>query len=156
MPQRSRNRARGFEKERELARKLWEEGFACIRGPASGAKAKRLVQPDLVAARNGYVFVIEVKTRRKGRAIYLEKEQVEKLVEWARRAGPKAMPLVAVYVSKELGWRFVPVEKLVKTDSGNFKIEPKALPSCPDLLALKMLTEPVLRKLDSYREPYYH
>ncbi|HIC99009.1 MAG TPA: Holliday junction resolvase, partial [Pyrodictiaceae archaeon] len=38
---------RGFEAERDLARRLWQKGFAVIRAPASGAKTKHYVYPDL-------------------------------------------------------------------------------------------------------------
>ena len=131
-------------------------GFACIRGPASGAKAKLFVQPDVVAIRNGYVLVIEVKTRKKGGAVYVEKEQVEKLREWSRRAGPKSLPLIAVYVNKDLGWRFVPLDRTTPTKKGNIRIDLRVLSACPDLLALKILTEPVVRKLDTFIDPDNH
>ena len=99
-------RRRGFEKERELSRKLWEMGFATIRAPASGARTKLTIQPDLVAAKNGRLFCFEVKTRKRG-PFYVPEEQARKLEEWARRAG--ALPLVAVYTNRR--WYFVPLEE---------------------------------------------
>ncbi|MGC8556365.1 MAG: Holliday junction resolvase Hjc [Conexivisphaera sp.] len=101
----SRSRRRGLDRERDLARRLWEMGFASIRAPASGAKAKRFVQPDVVAARAGTIFAFEVKARSE-LPIYVDSEQVEKLAEWARRAGARA--LLAIHYKRE--WRFLPLE----------------------------------------------
>jgi len=112
-----------------------------MRAPASGAKAKRSVQPDVVAARNGRLFVIEVKTRRRGGAIYIEREKVEKLVEWARRAGPNALPLVGVYVGREYGWRFAPVDRLETTEGGYYKVRREDLSRFLDIRALKAIAD---------------
>ncbi|MEM4474859.1 MAG: Holliday junction resolvase Hjc, partial [Fervidicoccaceae archaeon] len=134
-----------------MARKLWSMGFACVRGPASGAKAKHVLQPDIVAIRNGRVLVIEVKTRRKSSTIYVEKEQIEKLEEWRRRIGESCVPLVAVYVGREMGWRFVTIDGLERTRSGNAKVTREALSRAHDLLSLKNLTDPHVSRIDSYR-----
>lgn len=138
-------RARGFRKERELVRKLWDEGFACIRAPASGSKVKHSVQPDIVAARNGIVLVMEVKTRRDAKSVYIEKEQVDKVAEWAKRAGPNAIPLVAVYLGKGLGWRFATLDKLEATERGNYRLSLNEASRLPDVLALKALCDNVKR-----------
>ncbi len=99
------SRRRGLDKERDLARKLWGMGFASMRAPASGARAKHIVQPDVIAAIDGAIFAFEVKVRSE-LPLYIEREQVEKLSEWARRAGARAF--VAVYYSR--AWRLVPLE----------------------------------------------
>ncbi|RLG77574.1 MAG: Holliday junction resolvase [Thermoprotei archaeon] len=105
---------RGFDAERDLVRKLWKCGFAVIRGPASGSRIKRAVCPDVVAIKNRNVFVFEVKKRSKYDSIYLDKEQVLKLVEFARRAGGEAF--IAVKISNN-PWKFIPVNKLVDVGS---------------------------------------
>ncbi len=145
-----RTRARGFEKERDLVRKLWKLGFACMRAPASGAKIKRAVQPDIVAARNGYILVMEVKSRRKLETVYIDKKQIEKLKEWRNRAGPNAMALVAIYAGREYGWRFIDVDKAEVTSSGNYKFSINLIKRGLDLNQLKMLTETNVRKIEFY------
>lgn len=113
----------GFQRERELVRKFWKLGFACMRGPASGSKTKKTPYPDLVAIKNGKVFVVEVKTREKRGTIYVPDDQLQKVVEFAWRA--KGYALVAVKYMDGSGWKFVPVDKLDKTPSGLWRITPK-------------------------------
>ena len=144
-----KSRVRGFQKERELVRKLWEEGFACMRAPASGAKVRRSVQPDMIAIRNNIIFVMEVKTRRKGKAIYIEKEKIDKLIEWARRAGSNALPLVALYVNREYSWRFVPVINLKQTEGGYYKVSLEEISRFYDLNTLKSMSDKS-QKLEKY------
>jgi Holliday junction resolvase len=116
-------RARGFRAERDLVAKLWARGFAVMRAPASGSKIRKAAYPDVVAIRKGCVAVFEVKSRSKEEAIYIEKEQVDKLVEFASRAGGKAYVAVKVAGSD---WVFVPVEILEATASG-YKVSREAL-----------------------------
>jgi Holliday junction resolvase len=115
------NRRRGFAQERDLAKKLWDKGFAVMRAPASGSKAKRLLYPDLVAIKNGVVFAFEVKTTRsRKRDIYIPRQQVDKLVEFSRRSG--GMPFIAVKIVGEGDWFFIPLRDLQETGSGGYKL----------------------------------
>ena len=106
----SDKRRKGFSAERELVRKLWRYGFAAIRGPASGAKVKRSVYPDVVAIYRGKVLVFEVKSRGKLQTIYMARNQLDKLMEFARRAGGEAY--VAVKVSELRDWKVVSVSSI--------------------------------------------
>jgi len=115
----------GFARERDLARLLWRKGFACVRGPASGAKAKRIIYPDLVAIKNGKIFVIEVKTREKRETIYIERLKIERLVEFSKRAGGRAFLAIKYMDGSE--WRFIPIEKLETTPAGNYRLTPKTV-----------------------------
>jgi len=117
-----KNRRKGFQKERDLVRKLWDMGFATIRAPASGAKAKKTYQPDIIAAKNNRILVIEVKTRSSSDVVYIDQYQVEKVLEWVKRAGSNATGMIAIYFDRRQGWRFVPIESAVKLDSGGVKI----------------------------------
>ncbi len=108
-------RTRSFQHERELARKLWKLGFAVVRGPASGAKAKNIVQPDLIAIKNRNIYIIEIKTSNKLRNIYVEDTQIEKITEFAKRSGGK--PMIAVKIIGSGKWKFIDIEKLVKIGS---------------------------------------
>jgi Holliday junction resolvase len=107
-------RQRGFNAERELARLLWSKGFAVIRAPASGARARHLIYPDIVALYHGRVFAIEVKYHRTD-VVYVQASQVEKLLEFSSRAG--ATPLIAVKRPRR-GWYIVPLEAAKKTSNG--------------------------------------
>lgn len=115
-----RYRRRGFAHERELARKLWSLGFAVMRAPASGSKAKRTVYPDVVAIMSGDVLALEVKTCKRERVVYVPRAQVEKLREFARRSGGRGF--VAVKVVGTGKWRVLPVEELEETSGGNYRV----------------------------------
>ncbi len=98
---------KGARAERELARRLWSMGIAVIRGPASGSGTRKLYYPDLVAIKNRNVAVIEVKYRSKLSPIRLDKEKIERLVEFARRAGARlflAVKLPGEWRIIELNW----------------------------------------------------
>ncbi len=107
-------RRRGFAAERELARLLWSKGFAVIRGPASGARAKHLIYPDLVAIYKGKIYVIEVKYRHSD-TIYIPENQANRLQEFAQRA--KAEALIAVKIPRK-GWFMVRLEDTKRTNRG--------------------------------------
>ena len=123
-------RGRGFRAERELVRKLWKMGFAAIRGPASGAKVKKSVYPDVVAIRNGLVLVFEVKYRRKPDTIYIPQRQVEKIVEFARRAS--GIPLIAVRIGELKEWKVIQVSEL-ETYRDMYRITQLMLQQSPSL-----------------------
>ncbi|MCD6487827.1 MAG: Holliday junction resolvase [Desulfurococcales archaeon] len=110
----------GFSRERELARILWKKGFAVIRAPASGAKARKLSYPDIVAIKNRVVLAIEVKTKEKPGTVYIDKRQVKKLLEFTRRSG--GLGFIAVKIMDGRGWRFIPIEKLEVTRGGNYRV----------------------------------
>ena len=117
----SKRRRRAFARERDLVRLLWKKGFACIRAPASGSKVKRTIYPDVVAIWRGKVFVFEVKTSEKYRTIYIPKHQIEKLRVFTERAGGRAFIAVKI-IGQGKPWKFIPVEQLEHTSSGNYKI----------------------------------
>ena len=94
-----------------------------MRAPASGAKVKRTVYPDVVALKNGFVFVFEVKTREKRGTIYIDERKIERLLEFVRRAGPRAYGFIAVKFMDGSGWRFIPIKELERTPSGRFKVD---------------------------------
>lgn len=140
-------RVRGYGAERELVRKLWRLGFAAIRGPASGAKVKHSVYPDVVAIRNGLVLVFEVKYRRKPETIYISQRQITKIIEFARRAG--GIALIAIKIGELGEWRIVPVDQL-EVSNNMFRISREVIESSPKLhdYLLAMIT----RKLTSYKQ----
>jgi len=114
-------RVKGFFYERDLARRLWKHGFAVIRAPASGSRAKHLKYPDLVAIYKGKILAIEVKTTRGKKPIYIRGEQLSKLLTFSLRAG--AEPYIAVKFIGSGEWMFVTVDKLTHLDSGEYKLD---------------------------------
>ncbi|MEM4481482.1 MAG: Holliday junction resolvase Hjc [Desulfurococcaceae archaeon] len=118
------NRARGFSHERDLVRKIWDQGLAVIRAPASGSKAKKTMYPDIVAIYKGKVVVIEAKTIKRAKTIYLEPYQVEKLLEFAKRASGESYIAVKVVGTGE--WIFVSASKVERTHGGKYRL-PKEL-----------------------------
>jgi len=139
-------RSRGYRAERELVIMLWKLGFAVMRAPASGARIKRADYPDVVAIKKGKVAVFEVKSRRSISTLYISKDQVRKLREFSSRAGGRAY--IAIRVPHK-GWKFVPVEKLVETPAGNYKLSRDLIESAGNVSAvLKDLG--LLKTLDSF------
>jgi Holliday junction resolvase len=141
------NRRRGFSHERDLAQRLWNHGFAVIRSPASGSKAKNILYPDIVAIYHGKVLAIEAKTVRKERTIYLKEQQVEKLAEFSRRAGGEAFIAVKIVGTGE--WRFVSLNSLRETRG--LKITKAHLSNSLKLEDVISIVKGV-RKLDEFAE----
>jgi Holliday junction resolvase len=93
--------------ELELARKLYKMGFAVIRAPASGRKAKRVPYPDIVAIKHRNILVISVKYRSTLGTIYVSGDELKKMIDFARRSD--GIMLIAIKV-RELGdWRAIPL-----------------------------------------------
>jgi len=112
-------RRKGFEHERELARRLFKEGFAVLRAPASGAKVFRLIYPDVIAIYKNKVLVFEVKAYSSLRVVYIDARRYERLMTFAERAGGETYLAFKLIGSGE--WRLVPFSKLEKTKSGVYR-----------------------------------
>jgi len=141
-----KGRRRGFHAERELVQKLWKMGFAVIRGPASGAKIKSGIYPDVVAIKDGKIFVFEVKERKDIASIYVDKRQVEKIKEFAIRAGGEA--LIAVKIASVKSWKVINIDSLTDFNGSKFKIPKDAIESAEDLF--NYLTKKITKTLDNY------
>lgn len=128
-----KRKARGLNAERELVKKLWKMGFAVIRGPASGSRIKKGVYPDIVVIKNRHIFVFEVKKRSKPSPIYIDKDQIEKLKEFARRAGGEA--LIAVKISSLRTWKVVPLTHINEhPTTAKIKIDRDIIEKAEDLV----------------------
>ena len=113
-------RRRGFHYERELAKMLYRLGFAVIRAPASGSRAKRVFYPDIVAVYKRNILVLEVKARSEPCDIYIDKYKVERLRDFAERSGGEAY--IAVKITSTGEWRVVPLNQLWTTKEGNYRV----------------------------------
>jgi len=140
-------RGKGIRAERELAQILWERGFACIRGPASGARLKKRFCPDLVALKNGTIFIFEIKYRRVDKAIYLEKDKILKLIDFAKRAGGYA--LIAIRTKSNKKWKFIRIEDLEETPE-SYKITLDKLNKALTLRELCVLADKTI-PLDTFK-----
>ena len=98
--------------ERELQKKLWENGFICIRVAGSGSSS--YPAPDLIVIKNGKVSVIEVKSTR-GSAIYLDYSQMDQLKKLEREVN--GVFIAVKFIEK--GWYFIELNRL----NGTNKIE---------------------------------
>ncbi len=144
----AKRRRRAFARERDLVRLLWKKGFACMRAPASGSKVKRTIYPDIVAIWRGKTLVFEVKTTEQKRTIYIPREQVEKIREFARRAGGQAFIAVKI-VGQGEPWKFIPIENLEHTSSGNYKVSLGLLEKALTIRDLERIVG-MIQGLDNY------
>jgi Holliday junction resolvase len=110
--------AKGDRRERELVNALDDRGFAVMRAPASGSATERDL-PDVLAGDGEVFYAIEAKSSS-GRPIYLDGEEVEALVYFARNFGAK--PRVAVRFDRE-DWYFFHPADLHVTDGGNYRVK---------------------------------
>lgn len=109
---------KGDRRERELVNLLDEKGFAVMRAPSSGAGTTREL-PDVIAGNGDTFYTFEVKSS-KGNPVYLDGEEVENLVYFARNFGGRAR--IAVRFDRE-DWAFFHPSDLHRTDSGNYRIK---------------------------------
>jgi Holliday junction resolvase len=109
---------KGNRRERELVNALDDAGFAVMRAPASGAATEREL-PDVLAGNGEDFYAIEAKSSS-GRPIYLEGEEVENLVYFARNFGAK--PRIAVRFDRE-DWFFFHPGDLYTTDKGSYRVK---------------------------------
>ncbi len=111
----------GLNAERKLVNLFWENKFAAIRVPASGAGAKSFPKPDLIAGNGEKYYAFEVKTSTLEK-IYLREDEIDELISFSKSFG--AVPLIAVkFTKKSRDWKFFKVEDLQKTATGNYKID---------------------------------
>lgn len=102
---------KGYRAERELTHTLAKLGYMVVRTPRSGRIG--LASPDIIAAKNGKLIVIECKSRKD--AFTVEKEQLDELQEWVKKAKARA------YIGWKLprrGWTFLDLNIVVK-NKGN-------------------------------------
>ncbi|MEM3948426.1 MAG: Holliday junction resolvase Hjc [Zestosphaera sp.] len=123
-------RSRGDRAERGLVHTLWRLGFAVMRAPASGARIRKAEYPDIVAIMNGKVAVFEVKSRAKPAGIYVDGEQVRKLLDFAARAG--GVPYIAVRIPHR-EWKFIRVDVRSEDIGSTYKVGREDLENAPGI-----------------------
>ncbi|MFH1420570.1 MAG: Holliday junction resolvase Hjc [Candidatus Aenigmatarchaeota archaeon] len=78
--------SKGYRLERKLVHLLSDRGYMVMRSPRSGRM--NVPAPDIVAVKNGRVFVIECKNH--ANAFTVEKGQLDQLRAWVDKAGATA------------------------------------------------------------------
>jgi len=111
---------KGDRRERELVNALDEAGFAVMRAPASGSATEREL-PDVLAGDGETFYAIEAKSSA-GDPIYLDGEEIEALLFFARNFGAK--PRIGVRFDREDWFFFHPGDDNVHvTDGGNYRVK---------------------------------
>lgn len=110
--------SKGDRRERELVNRLDERGFAVMRAPSSGSATDREL-PDVLAGNGDVFYAVEAKASA-GDPIYLDSEEVEALVYFARNFGAK--PRIGVRFDRE-DWYFFHPADLHTTDGGNYRVK---------------------------------
>lgn len=121
--------AKGDRGERELVNWLDADGWTVIRAPASGSATTRDL-PDVLAADDGTFIATEVKLSG-GDPIYLDSEEVQSLVNFARDFGADARVAVKfdlepddfAYGEDHPGFYLLSVDDLHETPGGNYRVK---------------------------------
>ena len=98
-----RSYQKGASAERELVHTLAKMGYITIRAPRSGRIG--LDSPDVIAAKDGRLLVIECKARMS--AFTIQMEQLAELEAWMTKA--KAVAYVGCKIHRK-GWKFLRYE----------------------------------------------
>ena len=113
----------GVRAERDLVHRFWNAGFAVLRAPASGGGTS-LPRPDLIAGsiKHNKFFVVEVKTVKRD-TLYLDKNQITDLLEFATRLDFTAV-LAVKFKHRKKGYLFlfVPDQLLSVKKGENYKV----------------------------------
>ena len=102
---------KGYVAELSLVHTLSTLGYMVVRTPRSGRIG--LASPDVIAAKDGKLIVIECKSREA--AFKIEKEGLDQLLTWQNKAGAKAY--IAWKLSRK-GWKFLHLHDVV-ANNGN-------------------------------------
>ena len=105
-------KAKGINAERELVKKFWDNEWAAMRAPASGAS--RFPSPDVIAGNCIRRLAIECKSTA-DKTQYLSESQMNELKKFCDIFG--AEPWIGVRFDKQ-GWFFLSLDALVQTQKG--------------------------------------
>ena len=116
------SKKRAADYERVLVNRFWDSGFAVMRAPSSSGTSK-MPRPDVFAgsAKRNMLLALEIKTSRQ-EVFYVQKEQIEGLIEFANRVGGK--PYLAVkFVGKRMDFLFLAIpDSLTESKGDSYRI----------------------------------
>ena len=104
------SKIKGSNAERELVRKFWANGWACIRSAGSGSM--HFPSPDILAGNKIRRLAIEVKCTKDNKK-YFPLEEIKQLYNFSSYFG--AEPWIAIKFST--AWVFVNPEDLKQTEN---------------------------------------
>ena len=115
--------AKGYRAEHSLVHMLAKMGYMTIRAPRSGRIG--LASPDVIAAKDGRLLVIECKSRKSAFSIPIE--QLDELKAWKEKAGAQAY--IGCKIARK-GWKFLHLHDVYGNNGnvGKKFIEEKGLP----------------------------
>lgn len=113
--------SKGVRGEREIIKLLWENGYAAIRSPASGAAVKT-PRPDIIAgsAKMRKIIAMELKVTEK-ETLYLPKEKLQDLSRFSRTFGCEAY-LGVKFTGGRHPWMFISLKTLLGVRKNSLKI----------------------------------
>ena len=118
------NKNKGTKHENELFDLINQTDWRVVRTAGSGTK--RDADCDLIAGKNGNIYVIEVKSTKK-KEIYISKNQIDRLQKFSKEFG--AIPFIALRFPREK-FRFCFIEDgEIKKNSIKFRKETSHLTS---------------------------
>lgn len=114
---------KGYIAELSLTHQLAKMGYMVVRTPRSGRI--NLASPDIIAAKDGRLIVIECKSHAKG--FKIANEQLQELKEWEEKALAKAY--IGWKISRK-GWSFLTLKDVLENrgNVGKKFIEGKGIP----------------------------
>lgn len=113
---------KGDAQEREVVNAFREDGWFARRATSSGGGATQ-ASYDIMAAKDGTVYVGEVKYRDPSEYIYIEEQEVTDLEWCARHLGGLAV-LIARWKRDTSLYAYFP-EQLHRTDAGTYRLSPE-------------------------------
>ena len=110
--------------EKELESLLEEEGFACVRSPASGKGGKKAdgterEQPDVIAGNGDVFYAFECKSSSDD-VIYIKQEEIDDLKYFSMCFGAESKVGIRF---NYCDWGFFDPEDMHRTNSGNYRIK---------------------------------
>ncbi|RLF17238.1 MAG: Holliday junction resolvase [Thermoprotei archaeon] len=99
---------KGYRAELELVKMLREQGFYAVRIPISGS---REIPCDIIAAKGNDKRAYQVKECSKDK-IYINEEQIARLIEFARAFGFKPIIAVRWKRARVRKWTFIEVTEV--------------------------------------------
>jgi len=124
----------GKQSEYQLITKLRSKGFVVIHAPASGGGTKQPM-PDMIVAKEGVpIHLIELKTCRSSKTIYISKEQINNLKILRKAFGISNYVIIVVkFIHLARGKHFVVrIEDLRETEK-NFAVDFEKIKDNPEL-----------------------
>jgi Holliday junction resolvase len=123
---------KGARRERQFAREIADADGAVMRSPSSGSATAR-EQPDVLFSFGDTLYAVELKSSG-GEPIYIEREEVDKLIWFARKMG--AEPRIVSRWDRDTTFYFHELDRLHRTPAaGSYRVKKEERDSAEFTLA---------------------